>query len=191
MLKNLGVRSVCALPLTAVHRRLGGLTVGSTETNAYNREEVSFLSLVANQVALAVDDSLNFDASQQAKEALRASEERLRLIVDNIPGLVGTRAATGEPEFVNRQMLEFFGQSLEQLPDWSSLIHSDDRERVVNLWRRSVETGQPYDVEHRARRADGVFRWLHARGQTLRDVEGSYASERSHQPLGNPNINHD
>jgi hypothetical protein len=52
-------------------------------------EEVSFLSLVANQVALAVDDSLNFDASQQAKEALRASEERLRLIVDNIPGLVG------------------------------------------------------------------------------------------------------
>jgi formate hydrogenlyase transcriptional activator len=172
MLKNLGVRSVCALPLTAVHRRLGGLIVGSTETNSYNREEVSFLSLVANQVALAVDDSLNFDASQQGKEALRASEERLRLIVDNIPGLVGTRTATGEPEFVNRQMLEFFGQSLEQLPDWSSLIHSDDRERVVNLWRRSVETGQPYDVEHRARRADGVFRWLHARGQTLRDAEG-------------------
>jgi formate hydrogenlyase transcriptional activator len=172
MLKNLGVRSVCALPLTAVHRRLGGLTVGSTETSAYNSEEVSFLSLVANQVALAVDDSLNFDASKQAKEALRASEERLRLIVDNIPGLVGTRTATGEPEFVNRQMLEFFGQSLEQLPDWSSLIHSDDRERVVNLWRRSVETGQPYDVEHRARRADGVFRWLHARGQTLRDAEG-------------------
>ena len=109
---------------------------------------------------------------KRAEEAVRASEERLRLIVDNIPGLVGTRAATGEPEFVNRQMLEFFGQSLEQLPDWTSLIHQDDRERVVNLWRRSVETGQPYDVEHRARRADGVFRWLHSRGQPLRDAEG-------------------
>ena len=109
---------------------------------------------------------------KRAEEAVRASEERLRLIVDNIPGLVGTRAATGEPEFVNRQMLEFFGQSLEQMPDWTSLIHSDDRERVVNLWRRSVETGQPYDVEHRARRADGVFRWLHSRAQSLRDAEG-------------------
>ena len=74
---------------------------------------------------------------KRAEEAVRTSEERLRLIVDNIPGLVGTRAATGEPEFVNRQMLEFFGQSLEQLPDWTSLIHPDDRERVVNLWRRS------------------------------------------------------
>ena len=109
---------------------------------------------------------------KRAEEAVSASEERLRLIVDNIPGLVGTRDATGKPEFVNRQMLEFFGQWLEELPDWTSLIHLDDRERVVSLWRRSVETGQPYDVEHRARRADGVFRWLHSRGQPLRDAEG-------------------
>ncbi len=109
---------------------------------------------------------------KRAEESLRESEERLSLIVDSIPGLVGTRSATGEPEFVNRQMLEFFGPSLERLPDWTSLIHPDDRERVVNLWRRSVETGQLYDVEHRARRADGEFRWLHSRGQPLRDAEG-------------------
>ena len=87
MLKNRGVRSVCALPLTTVHRRLGGLAVGSMEADAYSREEVSFLSLVANQVALAVDDALNFDALQHAKEALRASEESFRLIVDSIPGV--------------------------------------------------------------------------------------------------------
>ena len=74
MLKNRGVRSVYALPLTTVHRRLGGPAVGSTEVDAYSREEVSFLSLIANQVALAVDDALNFEASQHAKEALRASE---------------------------------------------------------------------------------------------------------------------
>src|SRR6267378_1903537 len=80
MLKNRGVRSVCALPLTTVHRRLGGLAVGSTRADAYNGEEVSFLSLVANQVALAVDDALNFDTSQRAMEALRAAmAERTRL----------------------------------------------------------------------------------------------------------------
>src|SRR6266568_3930593 len=102
MLKNRGVRSVCALPLTTVHRRLGGLAVGSIEADAYSSEEVSFLSLVANQVALAVDDALNFDASQRANEALRASEESFRLIVDTIPGLVDTMTARGELEFVNR-----------------------------------------------------------------------------------------
>jgi len=173
MLKERGVRSVCALPLTTVHRRLGGLTVGSIESDAYSGEEVRFLSLVANQVALAVDDALNFDASHHAQETLQSSTRQFRQIVDNIPGLVSTRSATGAPEFVNQQMLEFFGQSLEQLPDWTSLIHPDDRERVVSLWRRSVDTGCPYDVEHRARRADGVYRWLHARGQALRDADGS------------------
>jgi formate hydrogenlyase transcriptional activator len=172
MLKERGVRSVCAVPLTTVHRRLGGLAVGSVESDAYSGEEVRFLSLVANQVALAVDDALDFDASHHAQEALQSSTRQFRQIVDNIPGLVSTRSATGAPEFVNHQMLEFFGQSLEQLPNWSSLIHPDDRERVVSLWRRSVDTGSPYDVEHRARRADGVYRWLHARGQALRDADG-------------------
>ena len=172
MLKERGVRSVCALPLTTLHRRLGGLAVGSIESDTYSGEEVRFLSLVANQVALAVDDALNFDASHHAQETLQSSTRQFRQIVDNITGLVSTRSATGAPEFVNQQMLEFFGQSLEQLPDWSSLIHPDDRERVVSLWRRSVDTGHPYDVEHRARRADGVYRWLHARGQALRDADG-------------------
>jgi len=80
MLKNRGVRSVCALPLTTVHRRLGDLAVGSIEADAHSSEEVSFLSLVANQVALAVDSALNFDASQHAKEALGvAMSERTRL----------------------------------------------------------------------------------------------------------------
>src|SRR5258705_9307386 len=80
MLKNRGVHSVCALPLTTVHRRLGGLALGSIEADAYSSEEIRFLSLVANQVALAVDDALNFDASQHAEEALRAAmSERTRL----------------------------------------------------------------------------------------------------------------
>src|SRR5579864_1586828 len=133
MLKNRGVRSVCALPLTTVHRRLGGLAVGSMEADAYSREEVNFLSLVANQVALAVDDALNFDASQHAKENLRASEENFRLIVDSIPGLVVTMTAQGELEFVSRQCLDYFGMTLDELKGWvtSDIVHPDDLSRVL------------------------------------------------------------
>src|SRR5712675_137452 len=96
MLKSRGVRSVCTLPLTTVHRRLGGLAVGSIEADAYSKEEVSFLSLVANQVALAVDDALNFDASQHAKEALSSSEESFRLIVDSIPAFAWYASPDGK-----------------------------------------------------------------------------------------------
>ena len=174
MLKNRGVRSVCALPLTTVHRRLGGLAVGSAEADAYSSEEVRFLSLVANQVALAVDDALNFDASQRAQEALRASERNLGMVVDSIPGLVNTMTAEGENEFVNQQVLAYFGKSPEELNKWatSNLIHPDDLPRTIATFTGSIETGQPYDIEHRIRRADGVYRWFQVRALPLRDTEG-------------------
>src|SRR6267378_2230493 len=174
MLKNRGVRSVCALPLTTVHRRLGGFAVGSTEADAYSREEVSFLSLVANQVALAVDDALNFDALQHAEEDLRASEESFRLIVDSIPGLVATMTAEGELEFVSQQCLDYFGMTLDKLKGWttSEIVHRDDLPRVLATWRHSIETGDPYDSEYRIRRADGVYRWFDVRALPLRDTEG-------------------
>src|SRR5712675_2428088 len=120
MLKSRGVRSVCALPLTTVHRRLGGLAVGSIEADAYSNEEVSFLSLVANQVALAVDDALNFDASQHAKEALRTSEESFRLIVDSIPAFAWYASPDGKLEFVSQQCLDYFGMTLDELRDWTT-----------------------------------------------------------------------
>ena len=173
-LRNRGVRSVCVLPLTTVHRRLGGLAVGSLEADAYTKEEVSFLSLVANQVALAVDGALNFDASQHAKEALRASEESFRLIVDTIPGLVCTMNAAGEVERLNRQVLEYFGKTPEELKNWakSDAVHPDDLPRVIAAFTRSVETGIPYDIEHRCRRADGVYRWFQVRALPVRDTKG-------------------
>src|ERR1700686_2288070 len=174
MLKNRGVRSVCALPLTTVHRRLGGLAVGSIEADAYSREEVSFLSLVANQVALAVDDALNFDALLHAKEALRASEESFRLIIDSIPGLVHTLTPAGEVEFVNQKNLDYFGKTLEELKGWASsdVFHLDDLPRAIHSWKRSLDTDQPDEIECRFRRADGVYRWFHLRCLPLRDSEG-------------------
>src|ERR1700687_5409965 len=174
MLKNRGVRSVCALPLTTVHRRLGGLAFGSIEADAHSREEVSFLSLVANQVALAVDDALNFESLQYAKEALRASEESFRLIVDSIPGLVDTMTADGELEFASQQCLDYFGMTLDELKGWttSDIVHPDDLSRVLATWRLSVESGHPYDSEYRIRRADGVYRWFNVRALPWKDTEG-------------------
>src|SRR6266446_7674682 len=133
MLKNRGVRSVCALPLTTVHRRLGGLAVGSTEADGYSREEVSFLSLVVNQVALAVDDALNFDALQHANDALRASKDSFRLILDSIPGLVNSTTGAGEFEFVNQQCLDYCGLTLDELKGWatSDVVHPDDLSRLA------------------------------------------------------------
>jgi len=174
MLKNHGVRSVCALPLTTVHRRLGGLTIGSTKTDAFSSEEVKFLSLVANQVALAVDDALNFDASQQAKEALRASEENFRLIVDSIPAFAWYAGPDGKLEYLNRRILDYTAERLENLVGfgWAKVLHPHDVEGTKKAWLHSVETGEPCDVEQRVRRFDNVYRWFRTTAQPFRDPSG-------------------
>jgi formate hydrogenlyase transcriptional activator len=106
--------------------------------------------------------------------ALQENEERFRLIVDTIPGFVSTLSAAGEVELLNRQTLEYFGRPAEELKNWatSGVVHPDDLPRVIDAWRRSVETGQPYDLELRQRRADGVYRWFQARGLPQHDAEG-------------------
>lgn len=81
--KACGIRSGCAFPLTTVHRRLGVLFLGSEEADAFSEEDVSFLSLVADQIALATDDALNFTASQKA-------QEQLKLLLDLTNSVVST-----------------------------------------------------------------------------------------------------
>ena len=111
---------------------------------------------------------------KRAEEALRSNEQNLRLIVDSIPGLVVTTTPEGEIELLNRQVLEYFGKTAEELSHWktSDAIHPDDVPGTVAALTRSIETGEAYEVEHRLRRADGVYRWFHARGLALRDKEG-------------------
>src|SRR3989475_6248765 len=174
MLGNRGVRSVCALPLTTVHRRLGGLAFGSLEADAYSREEVGFLSLVANQVVLAVDDALNFDTSQHATEGLRASEEGFRLIVDSIPAFAWYAGTDGKIEYLNQLILDFTGVRLGELVGfgWANVLHPQDVERTKNAWLHSIETGEPCDVDQRVRRFDNIYRWFRTNAQPLRDRGG-------------------
>ena len=116
----------------------------------------------------------DIDDRKRAEEALRASEESFRLIVDSIPGLVFTTTPEGEVEFVNRQLLEYFGIAEDEVKRWTtgSVVHPDDLPEVIAKWTHAVKEGQDYTHENRLRRADGVYRWFHARTIPRRNEEG-------------------
>jgi PAS domain S-box-containing protein len=97
-----------------------------------------------------------------------------RLIVDGIPGLVALLAATGEVEVVNCQLLEYFGQTLEELKQWGTngTVHPEDLPHVIEVFSRSIASGNPYEIVQRFRRFDGVYRWFQNSGFPLRDTNG-------------------
>src|SRR6266704_33876 len=115
---------------------------------------------------------------KRAEEGLRERELNLRLVVDSIPGLVCTMSAAGEFQLFNRQILEYFGKTPAELKSWatSDLVHPDDLPRVIAAFTSSIESGHPYDSEHRCRRADGVYRWFQVRALPVRDTEGRIIS---------------
>ena len=73
-----GIRSLCALPLTTAHRRIGSLITGSVKPDAYGDEEdVELLGQVANQIAIAVENALAYGEIQELKDKL--AQQRLYL----------------------------------------------------------------------------------------------------------------
>src|ERR1700737_5494935 len=111
---------------------------------------------------------------KRAEDALRSHEENLRLLVDTIPGHIVTTTPTGEIELLNRRVLEYFDKTPKELVNWrtSDAIHPDDLALTIAAGTRAIQTGEPYEREHRQRRADGAYRWFHTRGLALRDKEG-------------------
>lgn len=74
-MRQAGLRSALAFPLTTAHRRLGSLVIASVHRDAWFPDDIRFCSLVVNQIALAMDDAMNFQASRRA-------QERLELLLD-------------------------------------------------------------------------------------------------------------
>jgi PAS domain S-box-containing protein len=109
---------------------------------------------------------------KRAEEALRSREQQLRSMLDSIPGLVTTMTPAGDTETVNKQIVAYTGRTHQELKNWAEKIYPEDRAAVADHWRRSLETGDPYEADERVRRADGVYRWFHTRGLPMRDAEG-------------------
>jgi PAS domain S-box-containing protein len=111
---------------------------------------------------------------KRAEEALQTRDLNFRLIVDSIPTPVAVTSPSGEIEGVNRPALEYFGKTLDELKGWkaSDVIHPDDLQHTIDALMKAHETGQPFNVESRHRRADGSYRWFNVLGLPLRDTEG-------------------
>lgn len=107
-------------------------------------------------------------------EALRVSEARYRFLTDALPQQLWTSRPDGRLDFVNGKTVEYFDRPADAIvgDGWQHVIHPDDLAGVVERWTHSLQTGEPYEVEFRLRRADGTYRWHLGRAEPQRAAGG-------------------
>ena len=76
------MRSICSVPLTTAQRRLGVLSFGRGTAHEYGESEIAFMQQVARQVAVAVDNALNFERAQAYQRQLAQERDRLRVLLE-------------------------------------------------------------------------------------------------------------
>jgi PAS domain S-box-containing protein len=109
-------------------------------------------------------------------EALRASEERYRILAELSPLSQWTANPEGLVLYANQRFLEYIGH--DKVPrtgtEYIACFAEQDRAHVVEVWSHSVATGAVYDIEARLLRAsDGAARWWHLRALPVRDDSGA------------------
>jgi PAS domain S-box-containing protein len=105
---------------------------------------------------------------------LQALQDRMGLVIDSIPAWASVIRPDGAVEFVNRWGLEYTGLRFEDTlgSGWKIAVHPDDQAAFASTRRKALATGEPFEIEARFRRADGVYRWFLTRVTPLRDEGG-------------------
>jgi PAS domain S-box-containing protein len=109
-----------------------------------------------------------------AADALKETEDRIRLNIDTIPTMVWSVLPDGVVDFVNQRWLDYTGLSYEEgIAEPNAVVHPDDLFRVMQKWFTDMPAGEPTEDEIRLRRADGEYRWFLIRTVPLFDGHGN------------------
>src|SRR6266702_8112669 len=107
--------------------------------------------------------STDIEGLKQTEEKLREDERELRRITDAIPQAIVVLDPLGAPVYANQATLDYTGLTAEDVlsPDFRERIfHLDDLERFRGFRKLALARGLPFEIEQRALRKDGQYRWF-------------------------------
>lgn len=109
-----------------------------------------------------------------AEQALQESERKFRILADAMPQMVWAARPDGYHDYYNARWYDFTGMRAGSTDgaEWNGMFHPDDQERAWKLWRHSLATGEPYQIEYRLRHRSGQYRWTLGRALPIRNEAG-------------------
>ena len=126
-------------------------------------------------VKFVIATGIDVTEKRRAEESLRASEEQLRLVTDNMTDMLTRTDAQGKYEYVSPSHRIQVGWEPKDLlgKNFVEFIHPDDAERVLEAISQHLEAGKLMGtVEFRLRRADGEYVWVESTGSAILDEKG-------------------
>jgi len=147
------------------------------ETRDGRQAEVEFVSNVYEVDGRTVIQCNIRDITvrKSAENAAREGTERFRFLAESMPQMVFTARPNGDVDYFNQQWTAFTGFTFDEIKDWrwTRFIHPEDLAETVHRWSHSLATGEPFELQHRFRRADGIHRWHLSRASPMRDTNGT------------------
>jgi|GEM_PF-59280 len=107
----------------------------------------------------------------EARKKIEESEKRFRSLTESIPQLIWETDAEGNSLFTSAKWLEYTGIEPEHERSWQDMIHPDDFEENIKIWKHSLSTGEMYRSDVRMRRKDGTYRWHTAIGEPIYNLD--------------------
>jgi two-component system CheB/CheR fusion protein len=119
------------------------------------------------------------DVTDQVLDRMKVEEsvKEFKSVTDFMPQMIWVTRPDGYHYYYNKQWYDYTGLSAEETEGegWNNVFHPEDQGRAWEAWRQSLKTGEPYEIEYRCKRVDGVYRWFLGRALPLRDNAGKIA----------------
>ena len=117
------------------------------------------------------------DVTEQVVARMKVEEvnQEFKFVTDFMPQIIWATNPDGYHDFYNKRWYDYTGLTYEQSKDtgWNAVLHADDQQRAWEVWRHSLKTGNPYEIEYRFKRFDGEYHWFLGRALPLRDDSGT------------------
>src|SRR5215831_1495906 len=148
-----GMVAFAGYPLLVEDRVVGVMAMFAR--HPLTEDTIETIATVAAPIAQGIE-------RKRAEEALRASEEKFRILADTAPVMVWMSGTDKLCTFFNKPWLDFTGRAIEEElgNGWTEGVHQEDYDRCIEIYFKSFEAREPFEMEYRLRRHDGVYRWM-------------------------------
>ncbi len=108
--------------------------------------------------------------------ALTVSEQKFRTMANTAPVLIWIAGLDKMCHWFNQSWLIFTGRSMEQEMGngWAEGVHPEDMQRCLDTYNDAFNARQPFSMEFRLRRYDGIYRWIIDNGTPMFDAQGQF-----------------